>query len=80
MGETPEGREEITWGRFPTGLRFAGALPVLAVIALVERGSHVFTGYRAADLGNLVEYGPTNTIFVNPRLKETEAYVTGRFG
>jgi phosphate transport system ATP-binding protein len=31
-------------------------------------------------LGRLVEYGPTNTIFVNPHLKETEAYVTGRFG
>ena len=31
-------------------------------------------------MGRLVEYGPTNTIFVNPHLKETEAYVTGRFG
>ncbi len=31
-------------------------------------------------LGRLVEYGPTNSIFVNPHLKETEAYVTGRFG
>jgi phosphate transport system ATP-binding protein len=31
-------------------------------------------------LGNLIEYGPTDTIFVNPHLKETEAYVTGRFG
>ncbi len=31
-------------------------------------------------LGRLVEYGPTNSIFVTPHLKETEAYVTGRFG
>jgi phosphate transport system ATP-binding protein len=31
-------------------------------------------------LGRLVEYGPTNSIFLNPHLKETEAYVTGRFG
>ena len=31
-------------------------------------------------LGRLVEYGPTNTIFQTPRLKETEDYVTGRFG
>jgi phosphate transport system ATP-binding protein len=31
-------------------------------------------------LGRLVEYGPTNSLFVNPHLKETEAYVTGRFG
>ncbi len=31
-------------------------------------------------LGRLVEYGPTEDIFVHPRLKETEDYVTGRFG
>ncbi len=31
-------------------------------------------------LGRLVEYGPTNTLFVTPRRRETEAYVTGRFG
>ena len=31
-------------------------------------------------LGRLVEYGPTNHIFLHPRLKETEDYVTGRFG
>jgi phosphate transport system ATP-binding protein len=31
-------------------------------------------------LGRLVEYGATNTIFINPHLKQTEAYVTGRFG
>jgi phosphate transport system ATP-binding protein len=31
-------------------------------------------------LGKLVEYGDTNTIFMNPREKITEDYVTGRFG
>ncbi len=31
-------------------------------------------------LGRLVEYGPTQDLFVNPHLKETEDYVTGRFG
>jgi phosphate transport system ATP-binding protein len=31
-------------------------------------------------MGRLIEYGPTNSLFVNPHLKETEAYVTGRFG
>lgn len=39
---------------------------------------------RIADLtaffhqGELVEYGPTSTIFTNPREARTEAYVTGR--
>jgi phosphate transport system ATP-binding protein len=31
-------------------------------------------------LGRLIEYGPTQDIFLHPRLKETEDYVTGRFG
>lgn len=31
-------------------------------------------------LGNLVEYGPTKKIFTNPDKKETEDYITGRFG
>ena len=31
-------------------------------------------------LGRLIEYGPTDSIFVKPHMKETEAYVTGRFG
>jgi phosphate transport system ATP-binding protein len=31
-------------------------------------------------MGELVEFGDTNTIFSNPKHKQTEAYVTGRFG
>jgi len=31
-------------------------------------------------LGRLLEYGPTADIFTNPHLKETDDYVTGRFG
>ncbi len=31
-------------------------------------------------LGELIEFGVTDTIFVNPRRKETEDYITGRFG
>jgi phosphate transport system ATP-binding protein len=31
-------------------------------------------------LGKLVEFGDTNTIFMNPKEKITEDYVTGRFG
>ena len=30
--------------------------------------------------GNIVEFGPTSQIFTNPAKKETENYVTGRFG
>jgi phosphate transport system ATP-binding protein len=31
-------------------------------------------------LGELVEYDETEKIFVNPKLKKTEDYITGRFG
>ena len=31
-------------------------------------------------LGDLVEFGDTDQIFVKPARKETEDYITGRFG
>jgi len=31
-------------------------------------------------LGRLIEYGLTDQIFTNPQMKETEEYLTGRFG
>jgi phosphate transport system ATP-binding protein len=30
--------------------------------------------------GVLIEFGPTQRIFTNPREKRTEDYITGRFG
>ena len=30
--------------------------------------------------GYLVEYGKTRNIFTNPKNKQTEDYITGRFG
>jgi phosphate transport system ATP-binding protein len=38
-------------------------------------------GYTAFfHLGQLIEYGDTETMFTNPREKKTEDYITGRFG
>ena len=37
-----------------------------------------YTGYMY--LGELIECGPTEDIFFKPRRKETEDYITGRFG
>lgn len=31
-------------------------------------------------LGKLVEYGDTDTLFTNPAMKQTEDYITGRYG
>jgi phosphate transport system ATP-binding protein len=30
--------------------------------------------------GTLIEYGDTDTIFIKPQKKQTEDYITGRFG
>jgi phosphate transport system ATP-binding protein len=37
-----------------------------------------FTAYMY--LGELIEYGPTESIFMKPTRQETEDYITGRFG
>ena len=37
-----------------------------------------FTAYMY--LGELVEYGQTEQIFIKPARQETEDYITGRFG
>ena len=31
-------------------------------------------------LGDLIEFGPTSDVFMKPRKKDTEDYITGRFG
>ena len=31
-------------------------------------------------MGKLIEYGDTNTLFTNPKQKQTEDYITGRYG
>ncbi|MGO4704927.1 phosphate ABC transporter ATP-binding protein PstB [Microvirga sp. 2MCAF38] len=31
-------------------------------------------------LGELIEFGPTNKMFMNPNQKQTQDYITGRFG
>ncbi len=31
-------------------------------------------------MGDLIEFGDTDTVFTNPKQKQTEAYITGRYG
>jgi len=37
-----------------------------------------FTAYMY--LGELIEFGVTDEIFLKPKMKQTEDYITGRFG
>ena len=57
-----------------------GKYTVVIVTHNMQQAARVSDYTAFMYLGRLVEYGPTNTLFVNPHLKETEAYVTGRFG
>jgi phosphate transport system ATP-binding protein len=57
-----------------------GSYSILMVTHNMQQASRTsdFTAFMY--LGRLVEYGPTEDVFLQPKLRETEDYVTGRFG
>jgi len=57
-----------------------GSYSILIVTHNMQQASRTSDYTAFMYLGRLVEYGPTEQIFLSPRLKETEDYVTGRFG
>jgi phosphate transport system ATP-binding protein len=57
-----------------------GSYSILIVTHNMQQASRTSDYTAFMFLGRLVEYGPTNDIFLQPKLKETEDYVTGRFG
>jgi phosphate transport system ATP-binding protein len=57
-----------------------GSYSILIVTHNMQQASRVSDTTAFMYLGRLVEYGRTEDIFLSPRLKETEDYVTGRFG
>jgi phosphate transport system ATP-binding protein len=57
-----------------------GEYSVLIVTHNMQQASRTSDYTALMYLGRLIEYGPTPDIFTTPHLKETEDYVTGRFG
>ncbi|MBU6275781.1 MAG: phosphate ABC transporter ATP-binding protein [Planctomycetes bacterium] len=57
-----------------------GTYSVLIVTHNMQQASRTSDYTAFMYLGRLIEYGPTTDIFTKPILRETEAYVTGRFG
>ncbi|HKX45175.1 MAG TPA: phosphate ABC transporter ATP-binding protein PstB [Planctomycetota bacterium] len=57
-----------------------GSYSILIVTHNMQQASRTSDYTAFMYLGRLVEFGPTEDIFLNPRLVETEDYVTGRFG
>ena len=57
-----------------------GPYTVLVVTHNMQQAARVSDYTAFMYLGKLIEYGPTRTIFLKPARKQTEDYVTGRFG
>lgn len=57
-----------------------GSYSILIVTHNMQQASRASDYTAFMYLGRLVEYGSTTDIFTNPHLKETEDYITGRFG
>ena len=57
-----------------------GDFSILIVTHNMQQAARISDYTAFLYLGHLIEYGPTSEIFTRPRLKETESYVTGRFG
>jgi phosphate transport system ATP-binding protein len=60
--------------------QLAGEFTILIVTHNMQQASRSsdFTAFMY--MGKLIEYGPTIDMFTKPRCRETEDYVTGRFG
>jgi phosphate transport system ATP-binding protein len=53
---------------------------ILIVTHNMQQAARVSDYTAFMHLGELVEFGDTNTIFTNPAKKQTEDYITGRYG
>jgi len=57
-----------------------GSYTILIVTHNMQQAARTSDYTALMYLGRILEYGPTSSIFERPLLKETEDYVTGRFG
>ncbi len=57
-----------------------GRYTIIIVTHNMQQAARVSDNTAFLYLGRLIEYGETNAIFTRPRLRQTEDYITGRFG
>lgn len=53
---------------------------ILLVTHNIQQASRTSAYTALMYLGHILEFGPTDDIFTRPRLKETEDYISGRYG
>jgi phosphate transport system ATP-binding protein len=81
MDEPASALDPIATGKIEDLIhQLKGDYSILIVTHNMQQASRVSDYTAFMYLGHLVEYAPTETVFIKPRLKETEDYITGRFG
>jgi phosphate transport system ATP-binding protein len=53
---------------------------ILIVTHNMQQAARVSNFTAFMYLGEMVEFGPTQQLFTNPQQKQTEDYITGRYG
>ena len=81
MDEPCSALDPIATGKIEELIReLRGSYSVLIVTHNMQQASRTSDYTAFMYLGRAIEYGPTTDIFTNPVVKDTEDYVTGRFG
>jgi len=81
MDEPCSALDPIATGRIEDLIaELRGTYSILIVTHNMQQAARTSDYTALMILGRVIEYGPTTEIFERPRLKETEDYVTGRFG
>ena len=60
--------------------QLSGDYSILIVTHNMQQASRASEYVAFMYMGQLIEYGPTADVFTKPHLRETEDYITGRFG
>jgi len=60
--------------------RLKEKVSILIVTHNMQQAARVSDYTAFMYLGELIEFGDTNVVFTNPKNKQTEDYITGRFG
>lgn len=81
MDEPASALDPIATQRIEEGIHdLKNQLSIVIVTHNMQQAARVSDRTAFFYMGRLIEFGPTNRLFTRPALKQTEDYITGRFG
>ena len=81
MDEPCSALDPIATGRIEDLIaQLKGTYTIVIVTHNMQQAARVSDRTAFFCLGKLIEYGKTDRLFTNPLIKQTEDYITGRFG